>query len=422
VSEVGPQLDGLFRRQSARLVARLARRFGTQHFELAEDVVQDALLRAQRHWSIHGLPQDPSAWLARVAHNLALDRLRRDARIEALVPELEAHPLAFEPCEPPDPDALDDDELAMMFACCHPSLPQDARVALTLKAVAGFGVPEIARAFLEPEPTTAQRLVRAKARLCDEQIAIEVPAQHELGARLDAVLTVVYLVLNEGLAAHRGEHWIRHDLVRTALRLSSRLALHPETSTPRTDALAALAHFHAARLASRLDDNGSVLLLSEQDRSRWDHKLLAIGFAHLRRAMAGDEPSELHLEAGIASEHARARTWAETDWPAILHWYDLLLARRDTPIARLNRAVALAEVEGPGAALLEIERIASERALADYHLLEAIRGDLCERVGRVDEALIWYRSARESCRSGPERALLERRIARLGPERSSDRA
>lgn len=414
--EVRALVEGLFRREAGRLVARLARIFGPEHLQLAEDVVQDALLEALRHWSFHGAPRDPHAWLVRVARNRALDRVRRDARLSREAEQLEAWndaALASSSEQPQEFDTPSDDELAMIFACCHPALSRDARVALTLKTVGGFGVAEIARAFLESEAAAAQRLVRAKSKLRDEHIEIAIPSGAELLERLDSVLDVVYFLLNEGLAAHSGDALIRGDLVREALRLSSQLASNPLTSTPRSHALAALTHFHASRVGARVDAAGGPLLLEEQERSKWDRGLIARGFEHLQRAAAGGELSELHIEAGIASQHALAATWEDTDWSAILRWYDLLAARNASPIVLLNRAVAVAKLHGASAGLRELEALEKAPALAKYYLLPSIKGEFLRQLDRKLEAATCFRSALALCQSGPERAFLERKLREL---------
>jgi RNA polymerase sigma-70 factor (ECF subfamily) len=412
---VGALVEGLFRREAGRLVARLARIFGTASLELAEDVVQDALLKALRNWSINGTPSDPHAWLVRVAKNLAIDRVRRDARLASKASELEAWDEHIDAREhaPAHDASVDDDELAMMFACCHPELSRDARVALTLKTVGGFGAPEIARAFLESEAAAAQRLVRAKAKLRETRVEIACPSGPELAARLDSVQDVVYFMLGEGLAAHRGDALIRVDLVREALRLASQLARNELTATPRTHALAALAHFHASRIPARVDEAGGILLLEEQDRRKWNRALIARGFEHLHRAARGAELSEFHLEAGIASQHALASTWEDTDWRAILGWYDLLAARNASPIVLLNRAVAVGKVHGASAGLRELATIESAPALANYHLRPSIKGELLRQLDRRAEAADALREALRLCQSGPERAFLERRLAAL---------
>ncbi len=375
--------------------------------------MQDALLKALRNWSINGTPSDPHAWLVRVAKNLAIDRVRRDARLASKEGELEAwDERADAEARAPAHDDVDD-ELAMMFACCHQELSRDARVALTLKTVGGFGVPEIARAFLESEAAAAQRLVRAKAKLRETRVEIACPSGPELAARLDSVQDVVYFMLAEGLAAHRGDALLRVDLVREALRLASQLARSELTATSRTHALAALAHFHASRIPARVDDSGGILLLEEQDRTKWNRASIARGFEHLRCAARGDELSEFHLEAGIASQHALAATWDDTDWRAILGWYDLLAARNASPIVLLNRAVAVGKVHGASAGLRELAAIENAPALAHYHLRPSIKGELLRQLGRRAEAVDALREALRLCQSGAERAFLERKLAAL---------
>ncbi len=411
---VGALVDDLFRREAGRLVARLARILGPAHLDLAEDVVQDALLKALHHWSHHGTPDDPHAWLVRVARNLAIDRVRRDSRLVRSEPELQAWEAASANTASRSPsteiDEVRDDELAMMFACCQPALSREASVALCLKTVGGFGVPEIARAFLENESTIAQRLVRAKACLRDSGARLEAPSAIERESRLPQVRDAIYFMLNEGLAAHRGEALIRADLVREALRLATLLASDARTATPEVHALAALACFQASRLAARTDGAGGLLLLQVQDRSKWDRATIARGFEHLRLAAAGAELCELHIEAGIASQHAIAESWEATDWAAILGWYDLLVARSPSPIVRLNRAVAVAELRGPDAGLREVEDIERAQALASYHLRPSIKGEFLRRLGRTTEAAACFREALELCRSGPERAFLQRKL------------
>lgn len=401
-------VDGLFRREAGRLVARLARQLGTARLELAEDAVQQALLAALRAWSIRGVPQDPRAWLARAARNAALDRLRATREAATESEELER----WIDTEPREPDTLEDSELAMLFACAHSGLAREARVALMLNAVAGFAAAEIARLGLESESTVAQRLVRAKAKLREASIRLETPREGELAERLEGVLDAVYGMLTEGLSAHRGEELVRADVVRAALRLALELARDPRTATPRSHALAALALFHAARVPARTDPAGGTLLLEEQNRSRWDRRMIAFGFAQLSQAASGDELSELHIEAGIASQHALAQTWADTDWQAILGWYDLLAERNASPVVRLNRAVAVAKVHGASAGLREVERLLDEPALATFHLLPAVHGELLTQLGRHAEAAQRFAKAIEFCRSGAERALLERKLAR----------
>ena len=407
------------------MVATLTRIFGASRLDLVEDVVQEALVRALRQWSLRGVPADPSAWLFRVARNAALDALRRDAtardaaereslaekeraldawRAEALARTSESDLALL-------PESLRDDQLRMIFACCHPAIGEDGRIALTLKTLGGFGVPEIARALLAKEQTIAQRIVRAKRRIREERIELELPEPDELPPRLDSVLQVVYLTFNEGYAAHRGAELVRADLVREALRLGSLLAQSPATDAPRVHALLALMLFGAARLPARVDTSGELLLLEHQDRSLWDAELTRRAVVHLARAGRGDELSLYHVEAGLAACHALAPSWEATDWPRILAWYDLLVRATPSPVARLNRAIAVAMVAGPAAGLAALAEVERHRALAGYYLLPATRGELLRRAGDTDGAAAAFRRALALECTEPERRFLERKLA-----------
>jgi RNA polymerase sigma-70 factor (ECF subfamily) len=413
-------LEHLFRHQAGRMLAGLTRLLGLDQLDLAEEAVQEALLKALRQWPFRGVPDDPAAWLMRVARNQAVDLLRRDAAFRRKVPELEARlrdrAAGADPaCQAEDRSALDD-TLAMMFACCHPALPAEARVALTLKAVGGFSVAEIARAFFAEETAVAQRLVRAKRRIQDEGIALALPAAEELPARLDSVLQVIYLVFNEGYTAHRGEKLVRDDLCGEAIRLGSLLAARAETALPKVHALLALMYLQASRLPARVDAGGELLLLAEQDRSLWDQTLLHAGLCHLGQAAEGDELTEYHLQAGIAAAHATAPSYEATDWPHLLALYDGLLALAPSPVVALNRTVALAMVRGPQAGLDALEAVRDDPALRRYYLLRAVQADLLRRLGREAEAAEEYRAALALPCSEPERRFL---LQRLVESRSS---
>ena len=402
-------VEHLFRREAGRLLAGLGRRLGVEHLDLAEEVVQDALVQALRQWPYRGVPPNPAAWLARAAYSRALDRLRRRATFERVRAELERRAHAAESA-PPDADDGEtlDDQLAMIFACCHPALVPEARVALTLKAVCGFGTAEVGRAFLLDEPTVAQRIVRAKRLLRDDGIAVTVPPPAELPDRLDSVLQVLYLLFNEGYSAHQGDDLVRHDLCEEALRLGLLLTRRPDTALPKAHALVALMFFQASRLPARTDDSGELLLLAEQDRSKWDQRLIHAGLRHLDRAGAGDELTTYHVEAGIAAVHAQAPSDDATDWPRLLWLYDQLWEQSPTPVVALNRAVALARVEGPAAGLDALEPHAW--ALRGYYLLHATRADLLLRLGRSAEAGEAYRAALACRCSEPERRFLQGRL------------
>jgi predicted RNA polymerase sigma factor len=388
--EVRESVDHLFRHRAGQMVAVLARQLGLGHLDLIEE-----------------------------AKNRALDRLRRDSSWRGKRQVLErSTPTAVGP----DDDSgfggeLTDDQLRMIFACCHPAVPGEARVALTLKTVGGFSVSEIARAFLSREAAVAQRLVRAKERLKQRGVRLEMPPPERLAARLDSVLEVLYLIFNEGYSAHQGEDLVRADLCREAIRLSELLAGNPLTGVPRASALAALFCFQAARLPARADAAGDLLLLADQDRSSWDRRLLARALEHLRRSARGDELSAYHLEAEIASCHGLAPSWEATDWGRILSCYEALLERRPSPVVRLNRAIAVAQLRGPEAGLAELAVLAGVRALRRYYPLYATRGELLRRLGRGPEAAGCYREALGLTSSEPVRRFLRKRLASIEAER-----
>ena len=395
------------------MVARLTRLLGPAHVALAEETVQEAMVRALQSWPYHGAPDNPAGWLFRVAHHIAIDAIRRDKifgdKTDAIVSEL-TRSAARTPAEPDTEEQLRDDELRMIFMCCHPALSRDASVALSLKTVGGFGVREIARAFLTDETAIAQRLVRAKRQIRDQQLTLDMPGAGEVAARLDSVLEVLYFMFNEGYAAQAGEDLIRQDLCLEALRLGRRVA-SASIATPRVHALVALMALQGARLPARVDAAGDLVLLENQDRSRWDERLIAIGFHHFDRSMSGDDVSEYHVQAAIAATHARALDPSSVDWPLILTLYDQLLAINASPVVRLNRAVALAKVHGPAEALAAIAPIEHDPKLRHYHLLLAVRGELLKDLGRHMEAAEAFRSALALAGTEPERRFLTRRLA-----------
>ncbi len=413
--EVHALVDHLFRHHAAAMLSALSRRLGLENLELAEEVVQDAMLQALRLWPHHGIPENPRGWLTQVARNKALDLVRRRsvfrrkqrALEERAVVEAELAQLGL-PEDAGDP--FGDDQLAMIFACNHPALASEARVALTLKAACGFSVPEIARAFLTPEATIAQRIVRAKRLIREQDVTLALPEPDQLPSRLDSVLQVIYLLFNEGYAAHRGDALIRQDLCGEAIWLADRLAHRPETALPKSHALLALMLLQASRLPARQDEAGELVLLADQDRSLWDAALIHRGLRHLGHASEGDEMTVYHLQAGIAAVHAVAPDHASTDWPGVLSLYDSLCAVADSPVVALNRAVALAMVAGPAVALAAIDAIHDLRTLERYALLHATRADLLLTLGRRDEAESAYCAALESICSEPARRFLERRL------------
>ena len=409
--QTGALLDHLFRRQAGRMVAHFTRLLGPAHLELAQEVVQDSMLRALETWPYQGVPENPEGWLFRVAHNAAMDAVRRNRLFEEKRGEIERASLAA--AEPDDLDVdsqFRDDELRMIFLCCHPAIPREASVALSLKTVGGLSVKEIARAFLAAEPAIAQRLVRAKRQIRESGLTFEMPVGDDLKQRLDAVLEVIYLIFNEGYAAHSGQDLIRQDLCAEALRLGL-LAADSSIATPRVHALVALMALQASRLETRIDEAGNLVLLDSQDRGRWDRPLVSLGFWHFERSAAGDELSEYHVQAAIAATHASAANSGATDWVLILDLYDQLLALNPSAVVQLNRAVALAKVRGAAEALTAIEPLENDPKLRDYYLLRAVRGHLLLEINRPAEAAANFRAALERECSEPERRFLEGKLA-----------
>ncbi|MGH7819786.1 MAG: RNA polymerase sigma factor [Candidatus Binatia bacterium] len=408
-------LEQLVRRQAGQIAATLTRILGADRLDLVEDVVQLACLRALETWKASGVPANPVAWLVQVARNQAIDRLRHEAllrdRAEDVRAALSRPPEASSDIIPTGDGA--DDTLGMMFHCCHPEIPAEGRVALTLKAVAGFDVAAIARAFLAEEATIAQRVVRAKRRIRERGISFERLHPRESGRRLGSVLEVLYLVFNEGYAAHDGDLLVRRDVCEEAIRLASLLASSVASDIPRAHALLALMVLHASRFPARVDGSGELLLLSEQDRSRWDRRLIAEGLGHLERSSAGDEVSEYHLEAGIAACHAIAESYDRTDWKAILELYDQLLDRNPSPVVALNRAIAVSRCEGPEAGIRAVEAVRDHPALVRYHLYWSALATLHEENGDGQSAASCYRAALALRCSEPERRFLARRLARV---------
>jgi RNA polymerase sigma-70 factor, ECF subfamily len=412
VAAAGPLVEHLFRHQAGRMVAHLARLVGPANLDLAEESVQEAMLRALQVWPHQGIPENAGAWLFRVAHNAAIDALRRRQvlgdKTEEIITALTRWAV-FAAGDPDIEEQLRDEELRMICMCCHPAMAREARVALSLKTVGGFSVREIARAFLADEATIAQRLVRAKRQIRDQGLTLEMPRGADLRRRLDSVLEVLYFLFNEGYAAHQGEELIRQDLCMEALRLG-RLVAASSMAEPRVHALVALMALGAARLPARVDSAGDLILLDDQDRGRWDGQLTALGFHHFERATAGGEVSEYHVQAAIAATHARAAAAQSTDWPLILELYDQLLGINASPVVVLNRAVAVAKVHGAEEALKSIEPLEQDAKLRDYYLRLAVRGHLLLEVGRRAEAAACFRAAMGCACSQPERRFLKKRL------------
>jgi len=401
-------IEAVWRIEQTKLTARLARML--RDIGLAEEIAQDAFVLALERWPLDGIPRNPAAWLMQVAKNRALDRLRRTTLIDGKHRELIIDLTELERADPNiearlDED-IDDDLLRLIFTACHPSLPAEQRVALALRLLGGLSTPEVARAFLVPEATVAQRIVRAKRTLRETAATFETPQGDERQQRLAAVLEVVYLIFNEGYVASEGAHWLRADLCHEALRLGRSLAaLMP--NEPEVHGLAALMELQASRFAARTDKAGNPILLPDQDRSRWDRSQIRRGLDGLNRAMSlTPTPGAYQLQAMIASCHARAATAAETDWIAIAAYYQALALVAPSPIVEVNRAVAVGMAFGPMQGLAIVDALADEPRLKDSHLLPTVRGDLLEKLGRSTEASAEFRRAAELTSNARERALL----------------
>jgi len=394
------------------MVAHLTRLLGPSNIDLAEETVQEAMLRALQTWPYEGVPENAGAWLFRVAHNAAIDALRRNQLLsdknDSIVAELKRSASTTQ-------DSIDleeqfrDDELRMIFMCCHPEISQESSVALSLKTVGGFSVREIARAFLAEDAAIAQRLVRAKSQIRERRLTLDLPRGCELKTRLASVLDVIYFMFNEGYTAHEGQDLIRNDLCFEALRLGCLVAAS-SIAMPSVHALVALMAFQAARLAARVDEEGDLVLFEFQDHTRWDQQLIGLGFHHFDRSMEGDEISEYHPQAAIAATYARAPDWDAVDWPMILRLYDQFLAINPSPVVALNRAVVVGKVHGPAQALATIAPLESNSKLRNYYLLPAVRGHLLLELGRHGEAAMSFRAALDCSCSEPERRFLRRKL------------
>ncbi len=410
-SEVHRAIDAVWRIESPRLIAGLARL--VRDVGLAEELAQDALVAALETWPTAGVPDSPGAWLMATAKNRALDRLRRD-KLAARKHEELGRAADAPSGEEPAIDDVGDDMLRLIFTACHPVLAPEARVALTLRLLGGLTTAEIARAFLVPEPTLAQRLVRAKRTLAEARVPFELPAPSERAERLASVLEVVYLIFNEGYAASAGDDWMRPALCDDALRLGRVLAeLTPDE--PEVHGLCALMEIQASRARARTGPGGEPVLLLDQDRAKWDQLLIRRGLAAIARAEALGRPGRYQLEAAIAACHARARTAADTDWPRIAALYADLAAILPSPIVELNRAVAVGMAFGPAAGLALADELTAEPSLASYHLLAAVRGDLLAKLGRHAEARAELERAASLTKNTRERTLLLARAAALTP-------
>ena len=413
-------IEALWRIESAKIIAALTR--FTRDVGVSEELAQDALVAALEQWPDSGIPAKPGAWWMAIAKNRAIDRFRRNKLLERKHEEL-GRDLKSQEMAVPDfeiaGDDIDDDLLRLIFISCHPVLTTEARLALTLRLLGGLTTPEIARAFLTPEPTIAQRIVRAKRTLSDARVPFEVPHGPDRAARLASVLEVIYLIFNEGYSATAGDDWMRPALCEDSLRLGRILAeLAP--AEPEVHGLVALMEIQASRVKARVDVAGEPILLLDQDRGRWDQLLIQRGFAALESAErlgGGDGPYS--LQAAIAACHARARTAEETDWPRIVALYDRLVRLSPSPIVELNRAVALAMAYGPKAGLEVVDRLTDEASLKNYHLLPSVRGDFLSKLGRFEEAQSEFARAARLTRNAREQKLLLDRASECARRTSS---
>jgi RNA polymerase sigma-70 factor, ECF subfamily len=403
-------VDAVYRSESRRVLATLIRLLGD--FELAEEALHDAFAAAIQQWPESGIPDNPRAWLVTTGRFKAIDGIRRRARFDASVSEL-ARRLgaeAVDPVELADP-GVEDDRLRLIFICCHPALPSEARVALTLREVCGLTTEEIAHAFLAAAPTVAQRIVRAKAKIRDARIPYQVPSQNDLPERLDTVLQVIYLVFNEGYSASSGPSLTRSELAEEAIRLGRLLMeLLPE---PEVTGLLALMLLQESRRAARSSQEGDLILLEDQDRSLWDHQKITEGLALVESALSSRRFGPYTLQAAIAAAHARAATVAATDWGQITALYSVLARVEPSPVVELNRAVAVAMRDGPATGLVLIDGLLESGQLKDYYLAHAARADLCRRLGKREDARASYIRALSLARQEPERRFLTRRLAEV---------
>lgn len=409
-ARAGQVAENFFRHEGARLIATLTSHLGVQRLQLAEDAVQEALVRALQTWPYRGVPENPAAWLTQTAKNVALDHLRREQRFvekEGGIAQEHERWLATPAAVAEGSEQIADDRLRMMFVCFHPQLSAESQTALALRTLCGFSAGEIAAAFLTTEAAIEKRLVRARQRIRDLALPFAVPAPQELPERLDGVLRTLYLLFNEGYKASSGDSLVRADLCHEAIHLAFLLTELDAARQPRTHALLALMLLNAARLSARTDDAGNLLRLHEQDRTAWNAPMIQRGLHYLSLAATGDALSEYHLQAGIAACHSTARDEAATDWPRILSLYDHLAQLDDSPVVALNHAVAIARVHGARAGL---DALDGQRGLDHYHLLHAVRGELKAELGDFGAAITHLHQAESLATQPSEKEFLARRI------------
>ncbi|GAA5125820.1 sigma-70 family RNA polymerase sigma factor [Luteolibacter yonseiensis] len=413
--EIPRLTEHLFRQEAGKLVSALTGLFGMARLQLAEDVVQEAMIRALQTWPYHGIPENPAAWLMQTARNRALDIIRREKSFHTKQPAIIATLENWSgdssvDSQPRFDDEIKDDRLRLIFACCHPLVSQDDQSALALKTLCGFSPGEIAKAYITSEAAIAKRLTRARQKIRDLGIPFEIPSGPDLAPRLESVLHVLYLLFNEGYKASSGDNLIREDLCAEAIGLTTLLADHPATSQPRTHALLALMLLNAARLPGRLDPQGGLLRLADQDRGTWHRPMIAQGLHHLTLSAEGDSLSEYHLQAIIAASHATAGDDASTDWPGILNRYDQWLGINDSPIIALNRAVAVAKVRGPAAGIEAVEAIRNRKPLENYYLIHAVLGEFEAQLGNYQTAVRHLQKALDLAEVKSEQSFLLKQL------------
>jgi len=412
-------VDHLFRHESGRMTSALTRLFGIHNLALAEDVVQDAFVKAFQEWRLNPIPSNPTGWLMTTARNRAIDAIRRNKHQIEFAEDISyllkseyatvstVHEMFLD-------DEIADSQLRMIFTCCHPALPPEMQIPLTLRTISGFGIQEIAGALLTNKETVNKRLYRARQYIREKEVRFEIPAGNDLLHRLDVVYTVLYLLFNEGYNSGKADELIRKDLCAEAIRLCLILADHRAGNRPKTFALLALMCFHASRFESRIDSDNEIVLLPDQDRSAWDRELIRRGLSYLDRASEGDELSEYHIEAAISAQYCLAPRFEDTDWRAIAGLYDALLALKRNPLVRLNRAVVLARIHGPQAGIDEIHTIEGWESLAAKHYLyNAVLGQLYMEIHDVEKARHYIAVAASLTYSEAEKGLLARKLASL---------
>ncbi|MEO5718505.1 MAG: sigma-70 family RNA polymerase sigma factor [Chthoniobacterales bacterium] len=408
-------VENFFRHETGRLHGALLRLLGPQNLALAEDVAQEAMLRAFRNWSMGGIPENPSAWIMRVAMNLAKDALRHQRMSATKEPAIIAYldqTLAASTLGKESEYEIRDDALRLMFVCCQPAIATDAQVVLALKVLCGFNTAEIARAFLSSEAAIEKQLTRTRLRIQEAGIGFDIPEGEDLAPRFDGVLAALYLLFNEGYKASSGDCLLREELCREAIRLASLLVRHPAGDTPRSHALLALMLLSSARFPTRLSAQGNLMRLDDQDRSQWNQSLIDQGLLHLSAASKGDAVSDYHLQAGIAACHCLALTAAATDWARILRHYDQLQARNSSPIVALNRAVAVAHIRGAQSGLDALDEIPQRDLIETHHLFHAVVGELQQQLGQHEAAAKSFRRALQLAEVGPEQHHLMRMLER----------